>query len=47
MHKPAVAFFYACALLSISVTALVFIGKASAQHGGHVSGYEGAAHASL
>ncbi len=40
MHKLAVAFFYACALLSLSVTALVFIGKASAQHGGHVSGYE-------
>jgi hypothetical protein len=34
-------------LLSISVTALVFIGKASAQHGGHVSGYESAARASL
>ena len=32
MHKIAVAFFYACAALSISVTALVFIGKASAQH---------------
>jgi hypothetical protein len=47
MHKLAVAFFYACALLSISVTALVFIGKASAQHGGHVSGYESAARASL
>ena len=47
MHKLAVAFFYACALLSISVTALVFIGRASAQHGGHVSGYEGAARASL
>jgi hypothetical protein len=37
MHKLAVAFFYACALLSLSVTALVFIGKASAQDGGHVS----------
>ena len=45
MHKLAVAFFYACALLSLSVTALVFIGKASAQHGGHVSGYERAARA--
>jgi hypothetical protein len=32
MHKIAVAFFYVCAALSISVTALVFIGKASAQH---------------
>ena len=31
MHKLAVAFFYACAILSIFVTALVFIGKASAQ----------------
>jgi hypothetical protein len=30
MHKIAVAFFYACAALSISVTALVFIGHASA-----------------
>ena len=47
MHKLAVVFFYACALLSISVTALVFIGKASAQHSGHVSGYESAARASL
>ena len=47
MHKLAVAFFYACALLSLSVTALVFIGKASAQHSGHVSGYERAARASL
>jgi hypothetical protein len=47
MHKLAVAFFYACALLSLSVTALVFIGKASAQHGGHVSGYERAARALL
>ena len=47
MHKIAVAFFYACAALSISVTALVFIGKASAQHGAHVSGYQGAARASL
>lgn len=35
MHKIAVAFFYACAALSISVTALVFIGKVSAQHGEH------------
>ncbi|MBV8108983.1 MAG: hypothetical protein JO012_04375 [Hyphomicrobiales bacterium] len=40
MHKLAVAFFYACALLSLSVTALVFISKASAQYGGHVSAYE-------
>jgi hypothetical protein len=47
MHKLAVAFFYACALLSLSVTALVFIGKASAQHAGHVSGYERAPRASL
>lgn len=47
MHKLAVAFFYACALLSLSVTALVFIGKASAQDGGHVSGCERAAQASL
>jgi hypothetical protein len=29
MHKIAVAFFYACAVLSISVTALAFIGIAS------------------
>jgi hypothetical protein len=35
MHKIAVAFFSVCAVLSISVTALVFIGKASAQHGEH------------
>jgi hypothetical protein len=40
MHKIAVAFFYACAVLSISVTALIFIGKAAAQHGEHVSGCE-------
>ena len=40
MHKIAVAFFYACAVLSISVTALVFIGKASAQHGDLVGAYE-------
>jgi hypothetical protein len=33
MHKLAVAFFYTCAVLSITVTALVFIGKASAQPG--------------
>ena len=39
MHKLAVAFFYACALLSLSVTALVFIGKASAQHGEHAYVY--------
>jgi hypothetical protein len=45
MHKIAVAFFYACALLSISVTALVFIGKASAQHSEHVSGCECASRA--
>jgi hypothetical protein len=31
MHKVAVAFFYTCAALSITFTALVFIGKASAQ----------------
>jgi hypothetical protein len=36
MHKIAVAFFYVCAALSISVTALVFIGKASAQHADYV-----------
>ena len=34
MHKLAVAFFYLCALLSLSFTALVFIGKVSA-HDGH------------
>jgi hypothetical protein len=39
MHKIAVAFFYACAVLSISVTALVFIGKASAQHGDYTYEY--------
>ena len=39
MHKIAVAFFYACAVLSISVTALVFIGKASAQLGEHAYEY--------
>jgi hypothetical protein len=33
MHKLAVAFFYTCAVLSIAVTALVFIGKASAEGG--------------
>jgi hypothetical protein len=33
MHKLAVAFFYVCAALSISVTALVFIGKVSAHDG--------------
>jgi hypothetical protein len=38
MHKIAVAFFYVCAVLSISVTALVFIGKASAQQGEHAYG---------
>ena len=35
MHKLAVAFFYTCAEVSIAVTALVFIGKASAQPGEH------------
>jgi hypothetical protein len=40
MHKIAVAFFYACAVLSISVTALVFIGKASAQHGEPAGAFE-------
>jgi hypothetical protein len=40
MHKIAIAFFDACAVLSISVTALVFIGKASAQHGEHVNAHE-------
>jgi hypothetical protein len=40
MHKIAVAFFSAFAGLSISVPALVFISKASAQHGEHVGAYE-------
>jgi hypothetical protein len=47
MHKLAVAFFYTCAALSITFTALVFIGKASAQDGGHVVGYAHAARATL
>jgi hypothetical protein len=41
MHKLAVAFFYTCAALS--VTALVFIGKASAQPGEHAVGHHVAA----
>jgi hypothetical protein len=44
MHKLAVAFFYTCAVLSIAVTALVFIGKASAQAGGFAFGHQAAAH---
>jgi hypothetical protein len=39
MPKIVVALFYVCAALSISVTALVFIGKASAQHGEHAYEY--------
>lgn len=39
MHKLAVAFFYTCAVLSIAVTALVFIGKVSAQPGEHAVGH--------
>jgi hypothetical protein len=46
MHKLAVAFFYVCAALSISVTALVFIGKVSAQDGAHVVGYVSPEHVS-
>jgi hypothetical protein len=34
MHKLAVAFFYTCAALSITFTALIFIGKASAHDRG-------------
>jgi len=45
MHKLAVAFFYACAVISIAVTALVFVGKASAQY--DVAGYRGVVRASL
>ena len=45
MHKLAVAFFYTCAVLSITVTALVFIGKASAQEGERAVGHHTAAHA--
>jgi hypothetical protein len=46
MHKLAVAFFYICAVLSISVTALVFIGKVSAHDGDHVVRYGSVAQAS-
>jgi hypothetical protein len=45
MHKLAVAFFYTCAVLSITFTALVFIGKASAQE--HAVAYPSAIRASL
>jgi hypothetical protein len=45
MHKVAVAFFYTCAALSITFTALVFIGKASAA-ADYVAFYQSAAPAS-
>lgn len=41
MHKLAVVFFYACAALSIAVTALVFVGKASAQQPGTIVALDG------
>jgi hypothetical protein len=40
MHKLAVVFFYACAVLSIAFTALIFIGKASAQQHSHLVGHD-------
>lgn len=43
MHKLAVAFFYICALLSLSFTALVFIGKVSAHDGHQLPRHERAA----
>ncbi len=43
MHKLAVAFFYSCAVLSITVTALVFADKASEQPGGSAGDYSVAA----
>ena len=46
MHKVAVAFFYTCAALSITFTALVFIGKASAHGADYVAFYQSAAPAS-
>lgn len=42
MHKVAVAFFYTCAVLSITFTALVFIGKASAQGVNSMAPHQGA-----
>ena len=47
MHRLAVAFFYTCAFVSIAFAAVVVIGKASAQYGDAVAGYQGAARASL
>jgi len=35
MHKLAVGFFYACAVLAFAVTASIFIGKASEQSARH------------
>jgi hypothetical protein len=46
MHKVAVAFFYTCAVLSITFTALVFIGKASAQGVNSAAPHQGVALAS-
>ncbi len=40
MHQLAVAFFYTCAVLSITVAALVFIGKVSADDSHHGVRYE-------
>jgi hypothetical protein len=43
MHKVAVAFFYTCAALSITFTALVFIGKGSAEGVNYAAIYQSAA----
>jgi hypothetical protein len=40
MHQLAVAFFYTCAVLSITVAAMVFIGKVSADDSHHGVRYE-------
>jgi hypothetical protein len=45
MHQFAIAFFYACALISITFTAHVVIGKVSAQYGD--TGYHSVIRASL
>jgi hypothetical protein len=45
MHKLAVAFFYTCAVVSITFAALVFIGKASAHVGASGAGLHAGAHA--
>jgi hypothetical protein len=45
MHKLAVAFFYTCAVVSITFAALVFIGKASAHVSDSGAGLHAGAHA--